>query len=218
MNDLLLIESFVENSVHGTSTLLATSNLFTETNVGTLQLVSRKEGLLSLTKLKDAPRKIMVKHTCSYWALIHQAMLNQSFCPIGHAARDSFYDYQFQTKPEGYQLQCSTAVELWKQWWLNERRSGAFRRNDPLGNQNLLVLNGGVWYPIQEMATSQGLVYIKTLKGEIGLQGSDMLVWFLKNETQESTQPQEVPMPAPESQSPYSKRYLSSSFKSNKSL
>jgi hypothetical protein len=53
---------------------------------------------------------------------------------------------------------------------------------------NLLVLARDQWYPIREMVSSQGMLYIKTLVKEIVLDGSSQIAW-LNRRKEASTSP-----------------------------
>lgn len=77
MNDLTLIQTFVQSFIRGEAILLSNPNLRIEPAFGTMQLLAKKEGLIATAKLADKPRCVLVKQKSSHWEPIHQTMLGK---------------------------------------------------------------------------------------------------------------------------------------------
>ncbi|HEY9847028.1 MAG TPA: hypothetical protein V6D03_12650, partial [Candidatus Caenarcaniphilales bacterium] len=181
MDDSAVIQAFVGHVMQGEAILLSNPNLRTESIFRTSQLLSKKEGLIATAKLTQKPRSILAKKSSAYWQLIHQAMLAKSLFPVEDLQSGGFCTYQHRTIPEGYQINCTEAMKLWRAWW------GSSSRNQRLGIplEFLLLIKGsaqrqGTWYPIRAIICSNGTLYIKTLGGEVAAHGLEMVVWLHK--------------------------------------
>lgn len=183
MDDLSLIQAFIEGFTQGEAALLSNPNLRAEPVFDTIQLLAKKEGLIATAKLTEKLYGISVKQSSSYWELIHQVMLAKSFFPVGASQKEEFYSYQHRTIPAGYELNCTTATELFqKLGWSHTRRTG-------LGiSMDLLILCRGAssqmatWLPLKGLVCGYGALYIKTLGSEEAFKESDLVVWLKKVE------------------------------------
>jgi hypothetical protein len=180
MNDLALIQAFVQSFVQGKAVLLSNPNLRVEPAFDTTQLLAKKEGLIATAKLTDKPRSVLVKQKSSHWELIHRVMLGESCFPIRQM--DGFYTYQYRTVPEGYQMNCTSAMDLFQRFWWS-RSSHNYHFGIPM---DLLILAWEAWYPIRDLHLEprnemhHEMLYVKTLRGEVALHGSDIVVWLKK--------------------------------------
>jgi len=177
IDDMALIQAFVQNFIQGQAILLSNSKLKAEPVGDTIQLTAKTEGLIVKAKLADKRRSAFVKRSSTYWELIHQAMLENSFFPIEQLDKDGLYHYQHHPIPENYQMHCTQAIELWKVWW------GLRNRNySPSIPMDYIILRRGTWYPIRDIICSRGSLYIKTIGDEDVIFGTDMLIWGKKGE------------------------------------
>ena len=81
MDDIALIQTFVQNFIQGQPILLSNPNLRTEPVADTIQLLGKTEGLIVKAMLTEKPRSALVKRSSRYWELIHQALFANSFFP-----------------------------------------------------------------------------------------------------------------------------------------
>jgi len=172
MDDLAMIEAFVRAAIADEDLLLSNPGLRIEMCFNAIQLLASKEGLLATSQHGEKPPIIVVNRSSSYWELLHQILLNFSFVPTGETQKD-FYRYQHCTVPEGYRLECTQAMDLWRAWWGSSYRNR--RQVIPL---ELLIWRRGTWYPVKDIISSQGALYIKTLGSESTLHGSDLVAWL----------------------------------------
>jgi len=178
IDDMALIQTFVQSFVQGQAILLSNSKLRAEPVVNTIQLIAKTEGLIVKAKLtENKQRSALVKRSSPYWELIHQAMLANSFFPIEQLDTEGFYHYQHRPIPENYQMHCTNSMELWKVWWGLRNR-----HYSPSISMDIIILRRGTWYPVRDIACSHGSLYIKTIGDEIAIYGADMLIWGKKVE------------------------------------
>ncbi len=180
MNDLTLVQTFVQSFIQGEAILLSNPNLRVEQSFDTIQLLAKKAGLVATAKLTDKPRSVLVRQKSFYWELIHQTLLEKSYFPS--LQKGGFYSYQHYTIPEGYQVNCTNAMDLFRRfWWSRSSRNYHFGIS-----MDLLILTQANWYPIRDLHLEprnemhHEMLYVKTLRGEVALHGSDIVVWLKK--------------------------------------
>lgn len=179
MDDLELIQAFVRGILQDQAVLLSNPSLKAESVFNTVQLSARPEGLIATTERSGDLRSILVKQSSPYWDLLHQTLIAESFFPIGEVNQDGFWRYRACQAPAGYQLHSTTGMELWRVWWsINKGRRSQVLPMD------LLILRRGTWYPIRDIITSFGTLYLKTLGEEVAIHGSDILIWLKKAEAE----------------------------------
>ena len=182
MDDLELIQALVQGFLQDKTVLLSNPSLKAESVFNTVQLSARNEGLIAITERGSDRQSILVKQASPYWDLLHQTLVTESFFPIGETNQDGFWRYQFCQVPADYQLHSTTAMELWRVWWSISKG----RRSQVLP-MDLLILRRGTWYPIRDIITSFGTLYLKTLGEEVAIYGSDILIWLQKGHAKDST-------------------------------
>lgn len=180
LDDTGLIRTFVNGFVQGQSLLLCNANLRTEPVCGSLQLLSKKEGIISTAKISEVNPNAVVKSSSTYWPLVHKALLDQSFFPLLDPKIHTRYEYQHRDIPSGYQVNCTTAKELWRFCWGQGHSSRYGIPTDfliygrgPLGNKEN-------WYPIKGMDCLNGQLFVKMLGWETPFAPEDMVVWLRK--------------------------------------
>jgi hypothetical protein len=180
MDDLTLVKTYVEGFIHRQPLMLCNSNLRTEPLFGSVQLLSKKEGVVSTARFQDPPLSALVKYSSPYWSLVHQALVEKSFFPSSDPAAKTCYRYQHRPIPDGYEIQCTLAKELWRVCW---SRGHSSRYGIPM---DLLIFSRGptgrheTWYPIRGMECLNGRLVVKLLGGEESYDSDDMVVWLRK--------------------------------------
>ncbi len=185
LDDLSLMRKFFA----GENTLLSNQNLRAESAFNEVQLLARREGVVATLKLEKTATA-MIREQSSYRLLLHEALEDNGFVLMSMADSQGFIQYQKYTVPDGYRVNCTEARYLWREWWMLYKSSP--RAQSPL-QMNLLVLVRDQWYPIREMVSSQGMLYIKTLVKEIVMDGSGQIAWL--NRRKEAQVPSADPLP-----------------------
>jgi len=175
IDDITLIQTFVQNFIQGQAILLHNPNLRTEHVGDTIQLIGKTEGLVVKGMLTEKPRTALVRRSSRYWELIHQAMFTNSFFQIGQM-KEGVYHYQHRSMPENYQMHCTEALNLW-QVWLEQKN----RNQDSVILMDMIVLRQGTWNPVIAMNCSNvKLIYVKTIGDKFTIDGEQMLIWAKK--------------------------------------
>lgn len=189
MSDDALIQEFVSSVLRGDNVLHANRDLRVEPVMHSLQLLSKKEGLLASVNVKKLPLVIDVRGETEYWSVIHAQLIQESYLPSTHKIYPKTFRYQYCPSPAGYQICCSNAKELWRVCW---GRGFGLRHGIPL---DLLVWapsahepKQNAWQALRGMDCDLGKLEIKLLGHKYTLDGQDLVVWA-KNKPQESRIP-----------------------------
>lgn len=177
MDDLELIQAFVQAFIQGESLLLANANLRAESAFKRLQLFSAKpeEGLLALATVTDNPRSIRVKKYSSYWQPLLQALAESSFFAIAPAPEVGFWRFEYCAIPEGYRVNSAPAIDLWRMW-----RQVSRNNLDQASSGPVSIFHQGSWRVVKDLLCSQGSVYLKleNLSEEVGMSNSELVFWL----------------------------------------
>lgn len=183
MDDQTLVYSFVKGFIQRQSLLLCNSNLRTEPVCGSVQLLSKKEGVLATAQMHETPLTVLVKQKTSYCSLIHTALVEASYFPLPRGMKDVCLKYQHREIPAGYEVHCTPAKELWRVCWGSGH---AKRYGIPM---DLLIFSQGsmqrrsTWHPIKGMDSRDGRLFIKLLGGEESFGIEDLVVWLKKTDS-----------------------------------
>ena len=181
LSDEELIDQFIQESVQNREVLLANAHLTAQANRcsdGSIQnqLLSKGEGLVASSQLNHEYPEFIIRDQSSFWYILNYSLAHYHFIPIDQKVQKQFSSYQYVKIPQGYQMACTKAMELWRMWWKYYRRA---RHGSRLA-MHLLVRVRQTWYPIQNLEVSNGLLFIKTLGHENTLHGEDLIFWLEK--------------------------------------
>ena len=180
LSDSELIEAFVEGFLQGQSVLLSNPNLRTEPLFDSVQLISKKEGVIATAHLFETPITIKIRQSCDIWPVLHTMMAKQDFHPITKVGTGEIYLYRHWRAPEGYEINCTTAKELWRACW---GRGFSNRSGIPM---ELLICRQGpmepkpTWQALRGMDCDQGQLLIKILGRSAWVEATDLIVWALQ--------------------------------------
>lgn len=177
MDNITLIKTFIYSSIQGQEIALSNSNLRANTICGISQLLCQQEGLLATAKLTRQPPIILVKQASSSWETLNQLLIEQSFVPVGDRSSEVFYQYQHYPAPKGYQVNCTTALDLWNVWRKYSRLSLKNRAGIPM---EVLVRRRKLWFPVRDLVCNNEIYSLKLQGQELTVSGSELLVWLLK--------------------------------------
>lgn len=174
---ILSDEQLLKYFVQGDTRILASNNLRLDYKANTAQISHRKTGeVLAIFKPLEKPYCIYLRENNQYEDLLIKVFLENKFIPLtGLDKHNGFVIYQQHEIPNGYQINYTDTVALWKTWWPTRRHQRSYAIMI-----DILVFFREQWYPIQDMMGHDGIFYIKTLVGEISLAPTDKLVWLNK--------------------------------------
>ena len=183
LSDEALIDQFIQESLQNQEVLLANANLTAQSNCRSdhtiqNQLLSKREGLVASSQLNHDYPEFMIRDHSSFWYTLNYSLARQHFIPMDQKTNDKFSSYQYVKIPQGYQMACTKALELWRMWWKYYRRA---RHGSRLA-MHLLVRVRQTWYPIRNLEVSNGLLFISTLTDETTLHGDDLIFWLEKED------------------------------------
>ncbi|MEH1925581.1 hypothetical protein [Nostoc sp.] len=177
LSNLDLVREFVGNSIQKKDILLANPSLTAQTVYKINHLTAKAEGIISTSQLNTTTSEFLILSKSSHWELLNQTLAEYNYILKGDIDGHGFYCYQYCQVPQGYRLQCTKSVFLWRAWW-------KYRKNTlQLGiSSDLLIQTRDSWYPIRDLSISDGLLYVKTLGSEIEIHADDLVIWLNKIE------------------------------------
>jgi hypothetical protein len=188
LDDLALVVQFIQKG-----TLISNQNLRVEPAFDSVQLLTKRGGLVATRKVVKGFKTVIMRRSSEYYSLVHHLLVENRYMPINLASQAEFVQYQARHLPEGYKLRCAEARLLWKDWWKGLRHG---KRNTI--QTDLLIHSRDTWYPVRDVACNQGVLFVTTLVSEFVFQGSDQVIWLTKGA--------DVPNPAAEPAVPEAKK------------
>jgi hypothetical protein len=100
------------------------------------------------------------------------------FLPKGLCDDSDFHCYTYHPVPENYVLHVTPALAFWKEWWTRYRSLTPGERG---GSQtDIMLFTQNKWYPVRDVISDRGTLFIKTWVDETGHTSEDQLVWLSK--------------------------------------
>lgn len=184
LTDEQLIATFLDGIVRGDRPLQANKNLRVEPVFDSLQLLSNREGMVATVNLKQIPTVIEVRKGTQYFQQVHDTLFDLQYLPFQKTLGGEAYQYRYCEPPEGYQLYCTIAKELWRASW---GRGFGMRVGIPL---DLIIWRPAdrkriePWQSLMGMDCDRGRLVVKMLGHSIAVEGTDLIVWAKSTITQ----------------------------------
>ncbi|MGF1497384.1 MAG: hypothetical protein ACFB8W_11240 [Elainellaceae cyanobacterium] len=182
LSDLEVIRRFIEESLQNREVLVANPNLQAQSLCLTNQLTNKQSGTVASIRLNQTVPEFSIRAKTPYWTSLNAELAHHNFVVSTQAIERGFYQYQYVKPPQGYQMRCTQSVELWRRGWKYRNRIRGTGMS-----LDLLVRVRQTWYPVKNLAISNGLIFIKTLTEEMSLQTTDLIVWLEKAEEEAAT-------------------------------
>jgi hypothetical protein len=181
LDDTVLIQQFI----HGHATLAANQSLRVEPAFNSLQLLAKRGGLLAMLQQNNGSFIVLLRQGSEYRNLIRHILLENSFLPQGTVQQSEFEQYQETQIPAGYNLHCTEARVLWKEWWTTTRN------NNRNGIQtDLLIFTRNTWYPVRDITSGHSTLFLKTLANELIFEGNQEVIWLKRSAEAEQEKPE----------------------------
>lgn len=181
-DDAALVSQFLNREAFA-----ANQNLRVEPAFDSVQLLAKRGGMVATLKVVKGIKTVTLRRGSEYSNLVHHVLIEQNYIPVSQSSQAEVIQYEARHIPAGYKLHCAEARFLWKEWWTGIRD----------GNRNsiqtdLLIYTRNTWYPIREVACSQGVLFVTTLVSEFVFQGADQVIWLTKSPNEANQTPAQV--------------------------
>jgi hypothetical protein len=147
---------------------------FSETSI---RLIDRQGKLLGISKqANEFQRKVLVSNNSNYNAKIIEILTERGFIAKHKSSHPDFAEYHYYQVPDGYKLNYTKILQLWKVWWKNkcDRLHGQNSIVDPL------IFSKGNWQQIKDLHPQQEHFLLQTMKGDPIVCAEDWVVWIDK--------------------------------------
>jgi hypothetical protein len=169
--ELKIIQYFAQGQKHS----LSSQNLKLEYTETSIRLSDARGTLLGISKqVNQWQRKVLLTNNSSYRPSIIQAFVELEFITKQKSSHPEFTEHHHYQIPNGYKLNYTEAIELWKVWWNNKR----YQLNTPNPPIDVLTFTKGNWYLIQDLQPKQGNFIIRTERGELKIDSEEYVVWI----------------------------------------
>jgi hypothetical protein len=145
---------------------------FTETSI---RLSDRHSKLIGISKqVNQWQRKVLIGNNSIFRASIIRNLTGLGFIARQKSSHPEFIEYHHFKIPEGYQLNYTEVIQLWRIWWNNKR----YQLNNPNPPVNILTFSKGNWYLVEDLQPKQGNFKIRIARGEIAIEPEEYVVWL----------------------------------------
>ncbi len=147
---------------------------YTETSI---RLVNSKDKLIGISKqTNECQQKVLINKHSEYTSSIVEILTDLGFVKKQKSSHPDFTEYHYYQVPDGYKLNHTDVLQLWKVWW-NNKRHQLNAQNLPI---DVLVFSKGNWCVVQDLQPKQGNFILKTDRGELTILAEDFVVWVDK--------------------------------------
>lgn len=161
--------------VRGQKRSISSQNLKLEYTETSIRLSDCDTKLLGISKqVNQLQRKVLISNTSIYRAIVVETLIDAGFITRQKSSHPEFTEYHYYQLPDGYTLNYSEAIELWKVWWKHKR----YQFNSPCPPIDVLTFTKGKWYLVEDLQANQGNFILKTVKGEIRIEPEEYVVWI----------------------------------------
>jgi hypothetical protein len=177
--ELAIIGYFVQ----GQKQSVASQNLKIEYTQTSIRLSNSSAQLIGISKqINEWQRKVLISNNSVYKARIVEALTAGGFISRQKSSHPEFAEYHYYNLPDGYKLNYTAVIQLWKIWWHNKNDSTTERLRQKINTNsksiNLLVFNKGNWHLVRDLQPKQGNFSILTARGEMAIEPEEYIVWI----------------------------------------
>lgn len=184
LSNLSVEESaIIEYFVRGQKQAIASQNLkleYTETSIRLSANVAEahqppKFKLLGISKqVNQWQRKVLIDLHSNYRAIAIAVLTEYGFIEREKSSHPEFSEHHYYTVPDGYKLNYTEVIQLWRSWWNNKR----YQLNRTSAPIDALIFSKGNWQSIGDLQPKQGSFVLQTSKGQIVIDPEEYVVWI----------------------------------------
>jgi hypothetical protein len=159
----------------GQKQTISSPNLKLEYTDTSIRLSDNHAMLIGISKqVNKWQRKVLISNNYAYKSSIVKTLKEIGFITRKKSSHPEFTEYHYYDVPDGYNLNYTEVIQLWRTWWHNKRHQINVA-NAPI---DLSIFSKGNWYLVQDLQPTQGSFSILTAKGKIVIEPEEYIVWI----------------------------------------
>jgi hypothetical protein len=169
--------------VRGQKQTIASHNLkleYTETSIrlsfnGSSDRQQPNFKLLGISKqVNQWQRKVLIDNNSAYRQIVVDTLAELGFIAKEKSSHPEFTEHHYYTLPDGYKLNYTEVIQLWRSWWNNKR----YQLNSVNPPIDVLTFSKGNWHSVLDLQPKQGSFILQTARGQISIDPAEYLVWI----------------------------------------
>jgi hypothetical protein len=175
LHPMIKESEIIEYFVQGQRQAVASVNLKLEYTETSIRLSNNNAQLIGISKqVNKWQRKVLVSNKFADKRILTQALVAAGFIARQKSSHPEFAEYHYYQVPDGYKLNYTEVMQLWRTWWHNKR----YQLNVASAPIDLLIFNKGNWYPVKDLQPKQGSFILLTARSEISIEAAEYIVWI----------------------------------------
>ena len=175
LNPIMKESEIIGYFVQGQKQAVSSGNLTLEYTETSIRLINNNAQLIGISKqVNKWQRKVLISNKFADKRTIVQALLAAGFIARQKSSHPEFAEYHYYQVPNGYHLNYTDVMQLWRTWWHNKR----YQLNVASAPIDLLIFNKGNWYPVKDLQPKQGSFIVLTARGELSIEAVEYIVWI----------------------------------------
>jgi hypothetical protein len=175
LNPMVKESEIIGYFVQGQKQTVSSGNLKLEYTETSIRLSNNKAQLIGISKqVNKWQRKVLISNKFADKLPLVQELVAAGFIARQKSSHPEFAEYHYYQVPDGYHLNYTEVMQLWRTWWHNKR----YQLNITSAPIDLLIFNKGNWYPVKDLQPKQGSFILLTARGEISIEAAEYIVWI----------------------------------------
>jgi hypothetical protein len=161
--------------VQGQKQAIVSGNLKLEYTETSIRLSNNNGQLIGISKqVNKWQRKVLISNKFADKLMLARALVAAGFIARQKSSHPEFAEYHHYQVPDGYSLNYTEVMQLWRTWWHNKR----YQLNVASAPIDLLIFSKGNWYPVKDLQPKQGSFVLLTARGELSIEAAEYIVWI----------------------------------------
>ena len=164
---------------------IVSQNLKLEYTETSIRLSDVNAKLIGISKqVNQWQRKVLISNNSAYKSKIVEILTAAGFISRHKSSHPDFAEYHYYQVPEGYKLNYTQVIQLWKIWWHHKSdptlTSERLRQRVNITKKSidLLIFSKGNWHLVRDFQPKQGNFSILTARGEMAIEPEEYIVWI----------------------------------------
>ncbi len=175
LNPMVKESEIIKYFVQGQKQAVSSGKLKLEYTETSIRLSNNNAQLIGISKqVNKWQRKVLISNKYTDKQILIQALLEAKFIARQKSSHPEFAEYHYYQVPDGYSLNYTDVMQLWRTWWHSKR----YQLNVANAPIDLLIFNKGNWYPVKDLQPKQGSFILLTARGELSIEAAEYIVWI----------------------------------------